>query len=141
MPKPDSTARMDVQVRLRDFLDDRWRNTCASAEVFTILPLAVVSLRVETFEDEGYDSPTIDYYLIIGPCYETQFPITMLVWVPDVSYSVIAEWDGYGMVMINDESHPPGGTLSDALFDGSEDVLTALLETTGGPLSIRTPVL
>lgn len=136
-----STASMEVEVQLRDFLGDRWRSTDAQAEVFTLLPHAVVSLAVETFDGEGYDTPTMDYYLIIGPRYENQFPVTMLVWIPDVSYSVIAEWDGHGIGALDDEDdNSPGDLLSDALFQDGDAVLTALIGTTGGPLSIRKPV-
>jgi hypothetical protein len=141
MNKSGSTASMEVEVQLRDFLDDRWRSTDARAEVFALLPHAVVSLAVETFDGEGYDPPIIDYYLIIGPKYEEQFPVTMLVSIPDVSYSVIAEWDGYDIgTQKNEDDNSPGDILSDALFQDGDAVLSALIGTSGGSLSIRKPV-
>jgi len=64
----------------------------------------------------------------------------MLVWIPDASYSVITEWDGYSIGTLEDEKdNSPGDTLSDALFEHGDAVLTALIGTTGGPLATHKP--
>ncbi len=141
MAQNESIARDTVEVKAsRLFQDERWRKADITSDILTDLPMAIVSLLIEAYEDDSRDSEYIVYYLIIGPPEQGRLPIRMGVKHPDEGWFIeVAGFDAYELRSIEDgDEYEVGDAISNALSDqDGEALVSALTETKGDWLMIR----
>ena len=129
---------MRVEVRFEEFLGPRWHPAVVEAEISGMLEFGIVSVFVDTFEDEPFDSGSVRYYLLIGPPQEGGQTVDLWVHQPFVGHTRLSSWDVRCLTASGSHEEWPSDLVHNSLGEKDvEGLLNGIIDAVGAPFEIR----